>query len=661
MSKQTNYIFFSFFFLLISLVLIQQYDHLNSVQAAILVPIIIFLIIFSDIIILLSKDPKTSLWFGGILFLIAFYMVATLLPFPIVWPIASSAISFLPYLMFRFFMLFNRIPIAALSQKIDYFLRSLALVSTILLITSLSTFYWIIPVEIFISIGSCSLVYSKAKDHLSAATRKEQRILANSLVFAFAPFVLAFTIFINYLPGTLKLYSLVFILIVPITVGILLVRRKETRIDNYTILITAFTAIEGVIILLGINHFFLNLSKKKLLFLLILCLFLLYLVYFRHLYLNKIQVQRIQQSKNAFQKEKIQLTQRITKEEFLSSISTLISNLLLQIHSIDSHLVVWNEGEQPYILSNTGIFSKVTLTNDLLEQMKTNSSFIHFNHSDFLMFPLNSENKFLGWFIIGNKSEEKLTAIDYEIMQELAFSIGEIILINEQIYNTKHETFFIDSLKYDDYVHYEYLNMVQNFQKEFTIFIHDNILQDFLALKKLTESLKTEQLETKKLILETYNSLNRTFRDKMFELYPSTIEEAPLSQSIENLCTKFNADYPNVSISFYCPVEIDLQKELKFHSYRIVQELLTNALKHSEAQKITISLIQIGSHIRSIIQDDGIGFDFNQIKTNRLDHQHFGLLSINQEINSLNGELQIFSSKPQGTKIVVTLPIPKEN
>ena len=47
--------------------------------------------------------------------------------------------------------------------------------------------------------------------------------------------------------------------------------------------------------------------------------------------------------------------------------------------------------------------------------------------------------------------------------------------------------------------------------------------------------MSTENVETKKLVLETFDTLNKTFRDKIFELYPSTIETVPVSQSIRIL------------------------------------------------------------------------------------------------------------------------------
>jgi signal transduction histidine kinase len=204
------------------------------------------------------------------------------------------------------------------------------------------------------------------------------------------------------------------------------------------------------------------------------------------------------------------------------------------------------------------------------------------------------------------------------------------------------------------------LNRVQNFHKDFSYFIHDNVLQNILALRKLTESVETENAETKKLILETVDNLNEIFRDKMFELYPSSIEQATFPQSIQLLCDKLNDEQSETRINFYCPTKTQLKKVEKFHIYRIIQELITNALKHSKASKITVSLIQNSHNIETIVQDNGIGFDYSQIKLRKFENMHFGLLSINQEIHSLNGKMTVTSVKPHGTKFTITFPIEKE-
>ena len=99
----------------------------------------------------------------------------------------------------------------------------------------------------------------------------------------------------------------------------------------------------------------------------------------------------------------------------------------------------------------------------------------------------------------------------HEEIYDLVGVAGKIIIENERLYDIKQESLKIESLSYDEYVNYEYLNMVQNFHKDFSFFIHDNVLQNILALKKLIESMSTENVETKKLVLETFDTLNKTY------------------------------------------------------------------------------------------------------------------------------------------------------
>ncbi|MGH2233099.1 sensor histidine kinase, partial [Enterococcus faecalis] len=82
--------------------------------------------------------------------------------------------------------------------------------------------------------------------------------------------------------------------------------------------------------------------------------------------MSSIEVSRIQQRKKDFQKEKIDFVQTISKEKTLSSVSTLISTIFLQHYEINSYLMVWKDQYQPYILSSSGEFSKLILTNKII-------------------------------------------------------------------------------------------------------------------------------------------------------------------------------------------------------------------------------------------------------------------------------------------------------
>ncbi len=537
-----------------------------------------------------------------------------------------------------------------MSKGINKYLFAQSTVVTTFLFLNFEKFAWMVFIALIMSILSCLFLYLKERDRFTFNTRKEQILLILVLISGLFSLIISTSI----LSGLILFF-------IPITVGAILIKRNEIRLNKVAIVINLFTHLICMGAFFTINFYFLRLSVFDIYFIFIFYCLILFIFYLKNWYLSSIEVRQIQQRKNEFQKEKLDLIQTMSKEKALASISSLISKLLMQNYSIKNYLVVWKDVYNPYILSCKGKFIDLRLTNKIIDELERDAHVFHYQNNEFDKFSFSKNNQTFGWMIVSKEKNSNLTPIEYESINELSSVIGEIIIENERLYDIKQESLKIESLSYDEYVNYEYLNRVQNFHKDFSFFIHDNVLQNILALKKLTESIETEHSETKKLILETFDTLNGIFRDKIFELYPSTIEKIPLSQSVQILCDKFNDEQDSISITFYCPKQTQLKKEEKFHIYRIIQELIINALKHSQATKVFVALIQNEIYIECIVQDNGIGFDYSEIKLREFENKHFGILSINQEINSLNGKMKVSPIKPHGTKFTITLPIAKED
>jgi signal transduction histidine kinase len=86
--------------------------------------------------------------------------------------------------------------------------------------------------------------------------------------------------------------------------------------------------------------------------------------------------------------------------------------------------------------------------------------------------------------------------------------------------------------------------------------------------------------------------------------------------------------------------------------YRIVQEALTNACKHSRSKAVKLTLAQDGQDVRLEVQDWGIGFDLDSVEKG-----HFGLEGIRQRVRLLGGRLTIESTPGSGTRVEVVVPI----
>ncbi|PHN02911.1 nSTAND1 domain-containing NTPase [Flavilitoribacter nigricans] len=96
---------------------------------------------------------------------------------------------------------------------------------------------------------------------------------------------------------------------------------------------------------------------------------------------------------------------------------------------------------------------------------------------------------------------------------------------------------------------------------------------------------------------------------------------------------------------------LDVSTEVKI--YRIIQELVSNALKHAKATKLLIQLSRIGGTVEILVEDDGFGFDINSLSYK----EGIGLRNIKGRISELSGDIQIESSVGRGTKINIQIPI----
>ena len=97
-----------------------------------------------------------------------------------------------------------------------------------------------------------------------------------------------------------------------------------------------------------------------------------------------------------------------------------------------------------------------------------------------------------------------------------------------------------------------------------------------------------------------------------------------------------------------------LTYEFEIEIYRIIQELVTNAIKHAKAQEIVIQFITDGDNLNIIVEDDGVGFDPAKIKSNGL-----GLANIYERTKKLNGRFSIDSAIGNGTTIIFDIPLIK--
>jgi two-component system, NarL family, sensor kinase len=137
-------------------------------------------------------------------------------------------------------------------------------------------------------------------------------------------------------------------------------------------------------------------------------------------------------------------------------------------------------------------------------------------------------------------------------------------------------------------------------------------------------------------------------------LMPETLNHYGLKTALEDFCTQVApTGKPEISLQFFGD-EIRYTKEMELTIYRVIQELVNNALKHSEASRINVQLFSEPKRLSAQVTDDGKGFDSTPTEKEKL---WKGLENIRDRITAMNGRFDIWSSPGQGTEASVEIEI----
>jgi two-component system sensor histidine kinase UhpB len=194
--------------------------------------------------------------------------------------------------------------------------------------------------------------------------------------------------------------------------------------------------------------------------------------------------------------------------------------------------------------------------------------------------------------------------------------------------------------------------------------LHDELGQSLTAIKVMAAALRNGQNETSdhpaSQIVLICDHLFLVIRSMMRRLRPSLLDELGLIASLEDLIGNWKTNHPDLTIELRCDEAIDeAYPEANIDLFRIIQECLTNVVKHAKANRVLIELKLTEKTddecLSLIIEDDGSGFDGLQPT------EGFGLRSIKERVEGLNGNLSITAQPGQGVSIDISIPMNSRN
>ncbi|TCN22232.1 sensor histidine kinase [Mesobacillus foraminis] len=195
--------------------------------------------------------------------------------------------------------------------------------------------------------------------------------------------------------------------------------------------------------------------------------------------------------------------------------------------------------------------------------------------------------------------------------------------------------------------------------------LHDSVSQQLFAAsmmmsailetKALSESEETtpaQEREAKqlKMVEEMIHKSQLEMRALLLHLRPADLKGKSLQAGIEELMMELTQ---KVTMNILWKVEaFPLDKGVEDHLFRILQESVSNTLRHSQASKLDVLLIKRDEMVIMRVSDDGIGFDVEESRAGS-----YGLQNMHERAGEIGGTLKIISIKNKGTKLEVKVPI----
>ncbi len=198
--------------------------------------------------------------------------------------------------------------------------------------------------------------------------------------------------------------------------------------------------------------------------------------------------------------------------------------------------------------------------------------------------------------------------------------------------------------------------------------LHDSIGQSLSAVKFMVERALDEQSggagnpqgATLRTVVPVIQAAVEEVRRISMALRPTTLDDLGLIATIAWFAREFQGTYPHMEIERLIEVEeFEVPEALKTNIFRILQEAMNNAAKHSQASKITVALRQILGDLQLVVRDNGVGFNPGETRRNT-SGGGFGLDSMRERAELFGGSLILTSSPGKGTLVIARWALPEE-
>lgn len=194
--------------------------------------------------------------------------------------------------------------------------------------------------------------------------------------------------------------------------------------------------------------------------------------------------------------------------------------------------------------------------------------------------------------------------------------------------------------------------------------LHDHTGQALTSLIASLSALENQAAEgaLRQRLVDLRLQIEQTLtevHDLSVALRPSVLDDIGLMAALQRHC-RLVAQRFNIEVSC-AEIGLDggrLPAELELTVYRVVQESLTNAVRHGKASRVSALVHRHPARVQTTIQDNGVGFDARDWQQRCIEGNHLGLLGIEERVQLLGGSFCIESEPGRGATVYADIPLP---
>ena len=193
--------------------------------------------------------------------------------------------------------------------------------------------------------------------------------------------------------------------------------------------------------------------------------------------------------------------------------------------------------------------------------------------------------------------------------------------------------------------------------------IHDDVGQRLAIVKYGLDSLQASESRTEVLTIlkkqgELITNAIEDVRSFTFELSNPLLYEIGVEAAIETWLIEHIQNKCGIKCSFFSNgPKLKLSEHKRIILFQGVRELLTNIVKHANADYVSVNIIRNNDSMQIIIKDNGIGYNTSMSDKPEKKNKGFGLFNLREKLEYLGGKLKIEDASPRGTFVTIHIPI----